>query len=337
VSISEVTDPSLANIILDNGTTSASGSADDGVLGCYNPAAGEITLLQGWDWYAGADPTQIGPDQYDFQTTITHELGHALGLGGVLDPTSPMYEILATGQANRNLTVADLNIPDEPIGVDPLRAAPHHASVTASLTPPAIPASAAVLVLSATASPAAPYRASSPRMDSTSDRLVVAQDRPESRLPAASNTFDVGTYSGAAGGCVWVDVTGGLPALDLPREFLDRLFEQDSIFRQQLDSLPQSEEPRNMAERLAPLVADVPGVGQWGDGAVDALAEEGTAWVEAYSPGRVAILRWEESRAECDQVANTQEAQAAMAVLAAALAGGYGLAQRRERRPNSIV
>ena len=116
-------DPNLANIVIDTGTTSASGEAADGALGCFNGGAGEITLLQGWNWFAGADPTLIGAGQYDFQTTVTHELGHALGLGGALDPNSPMYESLATGVANRSVSVADLNIPEPPEGADPQMAA----------------------------------------------------------------------------------------------------------------------------------------------------------------------------------------------------------------------
>ena len=57
-----------------------------GVLGCFNAPNSEITMIQGWNWYAGADPTQIGAGQYDFETTVTHELGHALGLGGSTEP-----------------------------------------------------------------------------------------------------------------------------------------------------------------------------------------------------------------------------------------------------------
>jgi hypothetical protein len=124
VYITEVSDPSLANVVIDDGATSAAGGAADGILGCYNGANSEITLLQGWNWYDGADPTQIPAGQYDFQTVVTHELGHALGLGGSADPTSPMYEILAAGVVQRTPTVADLNISDPPAGADPERAAP---------------------------------------------------------------------------------------------------------------------------------------------------------------------------------------------------------------------
>jgi hypothetical protein len=125
VTIAEVSDPSVANLVLDVGTTSASGGAANGVLGCFNPAASEITLITGWNWYAGVDPTQIGANQYDFQTTVTHEFGHAVGLGGATDPNSPMFETLATGTAHRTMTVNDLNIPYPPDGADPLTAVGH--------------------------------------------------------------------------------------------------------------------------------------------------------------------------------------------------------------------
>jgi hypothetical protein len=80
VAITEVSDPTLANLVIDTGSTSACGGQADGVLGCFNGANSEITLIQGWNWYAGANPTQIGADEYDLETTVTHELGHALVL-----------------------------------------------------------------------------------------------------------------------------------------------------------------------------------------------------------------------------------------------------------------
>jgi hypothetical protein len=102
--------------------------------------AGEITLIQGWNWYAGSDPTLIGSSQYDFQTTVTHELGHALGLGESDDPTSAMYGTLATGTAIRTLTTADLNIPYDEGAADPQRAALVPAAASSALTQEVMPA-----------------------------------------------------------------------------------------------------------------------------------------------------------------------------------------------------
>jgi hypothetical protein len=104
----------LANVILDTGPTTAVGGLADGVLGCETPgtASTEITLVQGWNWYAGSDPGAIVSGQFDFETVVMHELGHALGLGHSTDTTSVMYAMLGAGSANRNLKVADLNVPD---------------------------------------------------------------------------------------------------------------------------------------------------------------------------------------------------------------------------------
>ena len=123
VTITEVADPTLANLVIDTSSTSVCGGATDGVLGCYDGSNAEITILQGCSWYAGADPGQIGADQYDFQTTVTHELGHALGLGHSVDTASPMYPTIAAGATDRAPTTQDLNIPDTPDGADPQRAA----------------------------------------------------------------------------------------------------------------------------------------------------------------------------------------------------------------------
>jgi hypothetical protein len=122
VSITLVGDSASANFVLDAGTTSGSGGMGQGVLGCFNPDKSEITIIEGWNWFAGADPTQLGADQYDFETTVIHEFGHALGLGGASDTNSPMFEMLPTGTARRTMTTQDLNIPYPPDGADPLTA-----------------------------------------------------------------------------------------------------------------------------------------------------------------------------------------------------------------------
>lgn len=111
VKVEEVSDPTLADITLNMDSTSAVGGYADGVLGCTTDS-GQITIIQGWDYYAGSDASQIGSAQFDFETVVTHELGHALGVGHSADSASVMYATLNTGTSNRSLTTADLNVAD---------------------------------------------------------------------------------------------------------------------------------------------------------------------------------------------------------------------------------
>jgi len=124
VAVAEVADPTLADVTLHMDTTSAVGGYAAGVLGCTTDA-GQITIIASWNFYVDSDVTQIGSAQYDFETLVTHELGHALGLGHSTDSTSVMFATLNTGAVNRTLTTADLNVPDsDTTGACGLHAAP---------------------------------------------------------------------------------------------------------------------------------------------------------------------------------------------------------------------
>ncbi len=85
----------------------------------------------------------------------------ALGLGGSTNPSSPMYETLAPGVADRTPTTQDLNIPDPPEGADPQMAAGFRSGSTppalapngfaAALGPGSSPGPAGLMPLSSTA------------------------------------------------------------------------------------------------------------------------------------------------------------------------------------------
>jgi hypothetical protein len=121
--------------------TTPIGGVSSGVLG-VTLIGGQVILVNGWNWYTGSNPTQIGADQYDFQTVLSHELGHTLGLGHSTDTASVMYPELAPGSARRTLTTNDLAVIDQDNGgsPEPLMAAPAGAGSgkTASATVPAV-------------------------------------------------------------------------------------------------------------------------------------------------------------------------------------------------------
>jgi hypothetical protein len=79
----------------------------------------DITLNSTVDYYMGANPSGIASGEYDFQTLVTHELAHAVGLGEGVDPASVMYPYLGTGQVRRDLTAVDFVTIDAFAGIAP--------------------------------------------------------------------------------------------------------------------------------------------------------------------------------------------------------------------------
>jgi hypothetical protein len=152
----DTTDSAAIHIHLSD--TSVIGDAAQGVLG-VTQFGGEITLITGWNYYLGSDPSAIGAGQYDFETVVTHELGHALGLGHSPDTASVMFPYLDTTQVRRQLTNADLTaIATAESGPEPLMAAA--AGYAGKHNPgcncPACQAAARLLAQAATHHPALP-------------------------------------------------------------------------------------------------------------------------------------------------------------------------------------
>ncbi len=106
-----------AQVQISFASTSAIGGVSQGVIGAYTP--GQITLINGWNWYFGSDASGIAPGQYDFQTVVTHELGHVLGLGENSDPSSAMDLYLSPGQVRRDLTANDLSAIQQELQTSP--------------------------------------------------------------------------------------------------------------------------------------------------------------------------------------------------------------------------
>ncbi len=124
-------DALLADFSVLIGETSPCGAFEDGVLGCTD-VDGRITLISGWDWYEGESAAGITNSQYDLETIVMHELGHAVGLEHSIDVSSVMYTTLAAGEVKRSITDLDLeHLGDDEGdggGSESLMAAPSRAS-----------------------------------------------------------------------------------------------------------------------------------------------------------------------------------------------------------------
>jgi hypothetical protein len=181
VVINEVSDPTQANVTLNMNTTSSLGGVAQGVLGCTTDAD-QVTMIQGWNWYAGADPTQVGSGQYDFETAVMHELGHVLGLGHSGNSTSVMYATLAAGTTNRTLVSADLNVPDDDSGPCALHAAPATAMSSTTNGTALTPPSSASIPASGSPSNGSPMSAADQLFANLSRILSAAQNAYQSEL-----------------------------------------------------------------------------------------------------------------------------------------------------------
>jgi hypothetical protein len=91
----------------DSNVTPVGGKAE-GVLG-YAATSGDIYIVNNWSWSIDSDIAAISATQYDYQTVITHELGHAIGLEHSSDGGSVMYSSLNSGVTRRGFTEFDLS------------------------------------------------------------------------------------------------------------------------------------------------------------------------------------------------------------------------------------
>jgi hypothetical protein len=145
IAVSQVATPASATVILRAVATTPIGGQAAGVLGVYDPlpTGAVIDLVTGWNWYTQASPSGISSGQFDLETIVVHELGHALGLGHSDASASVMYPTLNTGQVKRTMSPADLLTPLDGHGPDALMASffalvPAGSLATVGTPPPAV-------------------------------------------------------------------------------------------------------------------------------------------------------------------------------------------------------
>lgn len=86
----------------------------------------DINIDQGTNWYY-CDATSIPFNQYDFQSVLFHELGHAHQLSHIVNSSAVMHRSIANGQIKRTLNANEeacadyvLNLPANPCGPSPM-------------------------------------------------------------------------------------------------------------------------------------------------------------------------------------------------------------------------
>ena len=80
------------NIVRGRGEPGALGNTQTDVA----PQIGTISFDTNSDWYFGLDPDGIGPNQVDFLSVATHELGHVLGFGNERSGVTTSWERLTS-------------------------------------------------------------------------------------------------------------------------------------------------------------------------------------------------------------------------------------------------
>ena len=201
------------------------GGVAEGVLGLTN--GDEITLISGWNWYVGADSTAIELGQFDFQTVVTHEFGHVLGMGHSTDTSSVMFPELAAGQARRTLSAADLVL----IGEEEADEGPEALMAAPSAGPAAVIPHPAMLPAMFAAPPAVQPNTLFP---STAGQIVIAPDagfdcdltgnRETTMSTRAANLPAAGRAVGAKGFAGQVASDSGMSPQGLETAHLDAFF-----------------------------------------------------------------------------------------------------------------
>ncbi len=143
----------------------------------------DIQIDPGWNWTVGNNP------QVDLQSVLTHEFGHALGLGHSADSSAVMYPSYTTGTLKRSLAGDDIAGARAIYGAPPTPTptASATASPTASPTPTGTPTPPPTPSPSATASPSPTASATaSPTASPTVSATPTRTPRSVALLPGAN-------------------------------------------------------------------------------------------------------------------------------------------------------